>query len=159
MNEYALLLAELDREFEELQFLSFRFNDAWQIGEYLVNIGLESSFPIAIDIRVNGQQLFHAGLPGSSPDNDWWIERKSRVVLRLHRSSFYIATLLKQSGKTIEEQYGLSSAEFAPYGGSVPIRVTNAGCIGAITVSGLEDSRDHVIVVDAIRKQLGIRNT
>ena len=35
-----------------------------------------------IDIRRHGHQLFHAALPGTTPDNDRWIERKIRVVER-----------------------------------------------------------------------------
>ena len=34
---------------------------------------------VTIDVTVNGQQLFHAALPGTSPDNDQWVQRKNRV--------------------------------------------------------------------------------
>ena len=33
--------------------------------------------------------VFHASLPGSSPENDWWIGRKARVVNLTGRSTMH----------------------------------------------------------------------
>jgi uncharacterized protein (UPF0303 family) len=76
------------------------------------------------------------------------------VAQRFHRSSLYIASQLRQEGRSIMEKYGLSEADYAPYGGAVPIRVRNVGVIGTITVSGLADHEDHRAVVEAIRRRL-----
>lgn len=154
MTEHETTLARLAAEFDELQFESFGFDDAWQIGQDLVAAGRRDSLSIAIDISLNGQILFHAGLPGSSPDNDQWIARKNRVVARFHKSSYYIATLLKQKEKTIEEAYGLPRADYAASGGAVPIRVRGVGVVGTVTVSGLRDFEDHAMAVDALRRRL-----
>jgi uncharacterized protein (UPF0303 family) len=105
-----------------------------------VETARRKALPIAIDVTVNQQQLFHAALPGSSPDNDRWVLRKSRVAARFFKSSLAIATELRIKGKTIDEVWGLPSAEYAPYGGSVPVLVKGSGVIGAITVSGLPDA-------------------
>jgi uncharacterized protein (UPF0303 family) len=154
MSEPPETLGALEAEFEELQFESFGFDDAWAIGQDLVVQGLAGRLPIAIDVGANGQVLFHADLPGSSPDNDQWILRKDRVALRFHRSSLYIAALLREKGKTIEEKYGLPEADYAPYGGAVPIRVRGAGVIGTVTVSGLADHEDHRMAAGAIRRRI-----
>lgn len=150
-------MARLAAEFEALQFDGFGFDDAWEIGRDLVATGRRDGLVIAIDISLNGQVLFHAGLPGSSPDNDQWIARKNRVVARFHKSSYYIAALLKQKGKTIEEAYGLERADYAASGGAVPIRVRGVGVVGTVTVSGLRDFEDHAMVAKALRRHLAGR--
>jgi uncharacterized protein (UPF0303 family) len=154
MTEDEALIARLKAEHEELQFTRFGFDEAWEIGQDLVAAGRRDALPIAIDISLNGQVLFHAALPGSSPDNDQWIIRKNRVVQRFHMSSFYIASLLRQKKTSIEEKYGLSHADYAPAGGAVPIRVRAVGVVGTITVSGLADHEDHRMVTEAIRRHL-----
>ena len=147
------LLQRLDAELETLRFPSFNFEDALAIGLDLVETARRKALPIAIDVTVNRQQLFHAALPGSSPDNDQWVLRKSRVVARFFKSSLAIATELRIKGRTIEEVHGLPSAEYAASGGSVPVLVKGAGVIGTITVSGLPDVEDHEMVVAAIRRR------
>lgn len=52
---------------------------------------MSDAFPVAIEITPDNLVLFHAALPGSSPDNDQWLARKARVVRRFHRSSLFIA--------------------------------------------------------------------
>lgn len=153
MNHEALL-AQLTTEHESLQFGGFSFADALAIGRDLVDRGLKEGLAVAIDISVNRQILFHASLPDSSPDNDQWVLRKNRVVERFFRSSLFIATQLRKQGKTIEQVYGLSSDEYAPYGGAVPIRIRGVGVVGTVTVSGLPDHEDHRMVVDALRRHL-----
>ncbi|MEW6111649.1 MAG: heme-degrading domain-containing protein, partial [Spirochaetota bacterium] len=156
MTECETLIRQMDSEFEELQFSAFGFEDAWQIGQYLVERGRRDSLPIAIDISLNGQTLFHAALPSSSPDNEAWIVRKNRVVNCFHKSSLYIATKLRQASATIEEKYGLSSQKFAPSRGAVPIRIRGVGVVGTVTVSGLPDHGDHRMVVETLRHHLAI---
>ena len=149
------LLQQLVVEQDELKFAQFTFDDAYTIGVDLVETARKNGLKIAVDIAVNGQQLFHAALPGTSPDNDQWIVRKNRVADRFFTSSYYIAKLLESQGRSIEEVYGLSANEFAPFGGAVPIVVKGTGVIGTITVSGLPDEEDHRTVVDAIRRHIG----
>jgi uncharacterized protein (UPF0303 family) len=148
------LLRKLEAELETLRFESFNFSDALAIGLDLVETGRRKVLPIAIDVTVNQQQLFHAALPGSSPDNDQWVLRKSKVAARFFKSSLAIATDLRIKGKTIEEVWGLPSAEYAPFGGSFPVQVNGSGVIGTITVSGLPDAEDHETVVTAIRRHV-----
>jgi uncharacterized protein (UPF0303 family) len=148
------MIDRLEAEYEELQFTRFDFDDAWKIGQDLVATGRRDVLPIVIDIGMNGQTLFHAALGGSSPDNDQWVVRKNRVALRFHRSSLYIGRLLKKKGTTIEEEYGLPKADYAPFGGSVPIRIRSVGVVGTATVSGLSDHEDHRLVTEALRRHL-----
>lgn len=148
------LLQQLVAEQDRLKFARFDFDDAWAIGLHLVACARQERLAITIDIAVGGQQLFHAALPGTSPDNDRWVARKNRVVGRFFKSSYYIATLLEAKGQSIEEVYGLPPADYAASGGAVPITVHGCGVIGTITVSGLPHQDDHRMVVDAIARHL-----
>ncbi|MBI9043456.1 MAG: heme-binding protein [Anaerolineaceae bacterium] len=60
----------------------------WEIGCWLVDHAKQQSLPITIDIRRGTQQLFHTSRPGTSPDNDAWVEGKVRLINRFRHSSF-----------------------------------------------------------------------
>ena len=154
MPDYKEIMKEIDMQEQELVFGSFTYDDAFRLGTLLYMKAKARELPIAIDITRNGQQLFHAALPGSSPDNDQWIIRKSRVVNRFGRSSFYVANQLADEGTTIEERYHVSPMEFSPNGGSFPITIKDVGTIGTITVSGLPQEEDHRFVTETIREFL-----
>lgn len=130
----------------------FTYEDAWLLGSLLVELALDRSAPVAIDIRRGPQQLFHAALPGSTADNDAWIDRKRRVVERYAESSYLVGTRCRAKGTTFEDSARLDPDRFAAHGGSFPIAVEGAGVIGTVTVSGLPQSEDHALVVEALER-------
>ncbi len=148
-------LAEVAAEEAELQLPGFTEDDAWALGSALVATARERGLPVAVDITRHGHQLFHAALPGSSPDNDRWIERKARVVDRFGHSSLYMRTLCAQDGTTLEEKFLLDGRVFAAHGGAFPLLVRGVGPIGTVVVSGLPQVEDHRMVVAALREHLG----
>ena len=75
MNDNPSLDALLAEE-QELQFPSFGADAAWLLGNAIHQRAMAGSFPIAIEVSRNGQQLFFAALPGATPDNAEWIRRK-----------------------------------------------------------------------------------
>lgn len=150
LYELDALIAEQDG----LQFERFGFEQAYAIGQDLVEQARRAHLAVTIDVAANGQQLFHAALPGTSPDNDQWVVRKNRVVGRFFHSSYYIAKLLEGKGLSIEDVFGLPSGEFAAFGGAVPVVVRDAGVVGTVTVSGLAHEEDHRLVVAALRRYL-----
>ena len=127
---------------------------ALELGLKFVEKAKQNSLNITIDIRRGGQQLFHYAFSGTTPDNDHWILRKSRVVDRFHKSSFHMGLLLKKLGKTIEQHYFVDPLEFTACGGSFPITVRGCGVIGMITVSGLTQEEDHELVVAVLSDYL-----
>jgi len=147
-------LAELAGEERELQFATFDNDDAWALGLALVDAARERQASVAIDITRNGQQLFHAALPGTAPDNDAWIERKTRVVDRFGHSSLYMGQLCREQGTTLAEKYGLDPGRYAAHGGAFPIIVRSVGPVGAVVVSGLPQVQDHRLVVAVLRAHL-----
>ncbi|MER5396621.1 heme-degrading domain-containing protein [Streptomyces sp. NPDC002599] len=147
-------IADLEEQERRLTLQRFTHDDAWALGTLLVELAREREAPVAIDIRRGGQQLFHAALPGSTPDNDAWIDRKRRVVERYGCSSLLVGSRFRAKGTTFEESSRLDPDTYAAHGGAFPIAVTGAGVIGTVVVSGLPQVEDHKMVVEALEKFL-----
>jgi len=148
-------LAELAAEEEELRFDGFTNDDAWDLGSAIVAVARRDGAPVAVDVSRHGHQLFHAALPGTSPDNDSWIQRKTRVVHRFGHSSLFVRQASIERGTTFEAEFGLDPARYAAHGGAFPVVVRSVGPVGAVVVSGLPQLEDHRMVVAAIRAHLG----
>ena len=154
MENYQELLQELQRQEQELQFSRFTNDDALQLGLALVQRAKATAKGVTIDIRRNGQQLFHCALDGTSADNDEWIARKNRVVDRYGRSSWHVGTQFRARGTTFEASSRLDPDRYAAHGGAFPLIVRNVGPVGTVTVSGLPQEEDHALVVGVIREFL-----
>ena len=131
-------------------FDRFDHDDAWRIGSALVARCRPDNLPVTISIWLGQQKVFHAALPGTSADNDDWVEKKARVVRRFARSSLEVYDHYVADNPDFFEIFGLSRAEYAPGEGAVPIRVRGA-LVGVIAVSGLESGGDHDLAVSALR--------
>ena len=68
----------------------FGHDDAWRMGSALVARCRAEQLPVTISIWLGEQRVFHAALPGTSADNDAWVEKKARVVRRFGRSSLEV---------------------------------------------------------------------
>ncbi|MGW5100394.1 heme-degrading domain-containing protein [Streptomyces sp. NPDC004100] len=147
-------VADLEEQERRLVFRTFTYDDAWTLGSLLVELGRERQAPIAIDIHRAGQQLFHAALPGSTPDNDAWIARKRRVVERYGAASYLVGSRFRAKGTTFEDSSRLDPDQYAAHGGSFPITVDGVGVVGSVTVSGLPQVEDHRLVVEALERFL-----
>ena len=154
MDQIEQTLESLLADEDEVQFGAFTNETALEIGRRLLALGEKDQLPIAIDITRHGQQLFHAALPGATPDNDEWIRRKNRVVNHFFHSSYYMGLYYKSQGATIEEKSLLPESEYAPHGGAFPIIIRNVGVVGTVTVSGLPQAEDHKLVVTVLREFL-----
>ena len=146
----------LDREEHTLQFDQFDQDTAWALGMALVEKARAMAAPVTVDVRRNGQQLFHAALPGTAPDNDAWIVRKTRVVDRFGRSSLNVGERARQAGTTFEEQMRLDRDLFAAHGGAFPVTIRGVGVVGTVAVSGLPELEDHRFVVEVLTEFLGM---
>lgn len=146
-------LAEQERL---LVFSRFGPEEAWTLGTIVREAGLALGAPIAIDVSLRDRTLFHCALPGSTTDNAEWIRRKRGAVLRLWRSSYAIGRALALSGKTQETAHNLPLADYAVHGGGFPLLLHGTGCIGAVTVSGLPQRDDHILVADGLAATLKV---
>ena len=138
----------------ELQLTRMDEQMAWEIGMRLRTLAEERSLPIVVDVRRFGQPLFYTALKGTTPDNVSWVQRKSNVVARFHRSSYGVGLTMKSKNDSLEAR-GLPINEYASHGGSFPLAVKDAGIVGSVTVSGLPQRADHELVVEALCALLG----
>ena len=152
------LLSNLEivtRQEEALQPNHFDAHDAWEVGMILRELGLKTGASLSLHISLLGAQVFHCGLGQPKPNFDHWIARKEKGTLECWKSSMRLK-LEALTGGDKPSDHGFSDAEAAFMGGSFPIRLKNVGVVGAITVSGLRDTVDHQLGVDALAQFMGI---
>ena len=150
MNETAELIAHIEEQEHRLVFTGFDNDDAWRLGNVLAELARARAAAVTIDIRRNGQQLFHLALPGTSADNDAWIQRKVRTVDRYGHSSYLVGLRFHAKGSTFEESSRLDPDSYAAHGGAFPITIAGTGPVGTVAVSGLPQADDHDLVVTAL---------
>ena len=150
------LLDNLAKDEEACRVKSINFNDCLTIGLDLLQSVSElpekQRKPVIIDIEINGLTVFRYAMPDSTPDNADWIERKKRVVKRFQQSSYSIGRSLVVEGKKWSQKYDLEEALYAAHGGCIPIVLKGGVMLGTITMSGLAQVMDHVLVSSVLRK-------
>lgn len=150
---------DLERIALQEQRLRFDYFDAavaWELGSKLKAMAESRRAAVAIDLSLHHQPLFFYAMPGTTSDNADWIRRKRNVVMRFGRSSYAVGLSLEQKRTSLSEQQGLPERDYATHGGAFPIVVRGAGCIGAITVSGLPQREDHAMVVEVLADYLKV---
>lgn len=143
------VLAQVAQEERNLRFDDFDYGDAWALGEQLVTLARQRGHPIAISIVFGKQRVFHAALPGSSADNDAWIDRKFRAVEHFGSASLAVGARFRSRGRDFATQSGLDPREYSMFGGAFPLRVGER-IVGIVGVSGLPEVDDHALVVEAL---------
>ena len=157
MNEQILqALAQRRKEEEELRFEKFSNEDALTLGLKIVEKAKERDAAVAIDIEVNGTQLFHYAMPGSNKRHALWIRRKQNMVNTIQISTLHACQQLINEGKDQWKDWRLNEAEYGAIGGGFPIHVLGTGIVGAVACSGLPHEEDHRLLVDSIRAVLGL---
>ncbi len=150
------LIAALEAQEQRLVFRRFDNDDAWRLGSAMVTAAAARSLSLTVDIRRHGHQLFHAALPGTTPENDAWIERKVNVVNRFAVASYLVGRRLAASGTALDDGLGVEARRYAAHGGAFPIRIADVGVVGTVCVSGLPQAEDHAFVVEMIAAFLGL---
>lgn len=138
-------------EEQELVFDAFTRADAWELGSRMRAAALDRGLPIVIGIVLGGQRVFHCALDGATPDNDSWLERKTRATLHFHRSSMGVGEQFRVQGRVYETDSRLPADRYAANGGVFPVRLNGTGVVGAVGVSGLPQVQDHEFVVEQLR--------
>jgi len=137
-----------------LIFGRFELNDAIQLGGLAVDFGTSRRLSMATEVRLGDWIVFHASLPGSSPENDWWMNRKARVVMKTGHSTMYERVLAEESGVDWFVKHGVSEEEYAIHGGGLPINVNGNGLVGVLLISGLPQVQDHLLGVEILTEYL-----
>lgn len=147
-------LARIAEQEADLRFDTFDLDAAWALGSTLREMAANRQLAVAIDVHLHSMPVFYAALAGTTPDNAGWVARKRNTTLRFFRSSYAIGLELKMQGRTLQDKFALADADYASHGGSFPVWVKGAGCIGAVTVSGLPQRDDHNLLVEALALML-----
>jgi uncharacterized protein (UPF0303 family) len=146
--------ADLEREAKALELSSLTQAEAIEIGSIAQAIGVERKLPIAVEVRMKEWIVFHASLPGSTPENDWWIGRKARTVNLTGRSTLHERVLAEEQGIDWHKSKGVEDELYAIHGGGLVLNVVGLGLTGVLIVSGLEQVADHMLGVEIIAEYL-----
>ncbi|WP_181143632.1 heme-degrading domain-containing protein [Streptomyces cinnamoneus] len=149
-------VARLEDDERRLVLDRFDHDDAWRLGSLLTGLARERGAAVTVTVRRGPQRLFHCALPGTSADNDAWVDRKCRVVERYAESSFLVGARFRAKGRTFEDASRLDADRYAAHGGAFPLRVRGTGVVGAVAVSGLSQAADHALVVEGLERFLGV---
>ena len=128
--------------------------DAIEIGEIAKSFGTQRSLPIAVEVRIGDWIIYHASLPGSKSENQWWIDRKARVVLLKHHSTIYERVSAEERGVDWHQENNLLDETHAIHGGGLPLITKNEGFVGVLLVSGLPQVEDHLLGVEVLTEFL-----
>jgi uncharacterized protein (UPF0303 family) len=149
--------AGLALEAKTLTLASLTQAQALEIGGIAQELGLDRKLPIATEVRMKDWVVFHASLPGSTPDNDSWMRRKANVVNATGHSSMYEKVLVEEQGVDWHQSTGLLEADHAVYGGGLALNVVGLGLTGVLLISGLTEVEDHLLGVEILTEYLARR--
>ena len=128
--------------------------DAVEIGEIAKSFGTQRGLPIAVEVRIGDWIIYHASLPGSKSENQWWIDRKARVVLLKHHSTIYERVSAEERGIDWHKENNLLDETHAIHGGGLPLITKNEGFVGVLLISGLPQVDDHLLGVEVLTEFL-----
>ena len=127
---------------------------AVEIGEIAKSFGSQRGLPIAVEVRIDDWIIYHASLPGSKSENQWWIDRKARVVLLKHHSTIYERVSAEERGVDWHKENNLLDETHAIHGGGLPLITKNEGFVGVLLISGLPQVEDHLLGVEVLTEFL-----
>ena len=127
---------------------------AVEIGQIATELGTKRKLPIAIEVRIGDWIIYHVSLPGSTPENDWWISRKARTVLLKHHSTMYERVSAQERGVDWHKENNLLDETHAIHGGGLPLITKNEGIVGVLLISGLPQVEDHLLGVEVLTEFL-----
>jgi uncharacterized protein (UPF0303 family) len=142
--------------FEEhsLQLMDLQNLDAIEIGEIATQISLARNLPVAIEVRLGDWIIYHASLPGSTVENQWWIDRKARVVMLKKHSTLYERVSAQERGVDWHKENNLLDETHAIHGGGLPLITKGDGFVGVLLISGLPQVEDHLLGVEVLTEFL-----
>ena len=140
---------------EHLLVLSgFRVEDGLLLGEIAKSFGVARNLPIAIEVRLGDWIIYHASLPGSTAENQWWIDRKARTVMLKHHSTMFERVSAEERGVDWHKENNLLDETHAIHGGGLPLITKGDGFVGVLLISGLPQVEDHLLGVEVLTEFL-----
>jgi len=128
--------------------------EAIEIGEIAKSLGVARNLPIATEVRLGDWIIYHVSLPGSTPENDWWISRKARTVMLKHHSTMYERVSAEERGVDWHKENNLLDETHAIHGGGLPLITKHERFVGMLLISGLPQVEDHLLGVEVLTEFL-----
>ena len=150
----AFVSKELLREEQLLKLPNLDIASAIEIGEIAKSFGVIRDLPIAVEVRLGDWIVYHASLPGSTVENQWWIDRKARVVTLKHHSTMFERVSAEERGVDWHKENNLLDETHAIHGGGLPLITKDQGFIGVLLISGLPQVEDHLLGVEVLTEFL-----
>ena len=141
----------------EEQFFTFDNltpENALEIGEIAKSLGVLKSLAITVEVRLGDWIIYHASLPGSTVENQGWIDRKARVVMLKHHSTMYERVNVQERGVDWHKENNLLDETHAIHGGGLPLITKDQGFVGVLLISGLPQVEDHLLGVEVLTEFL-----
>jgi len=154
MKNFKFTSSQLISEEDALILPSLTNTDAIEIGQIATSFGADRSLPLAVEVRIGDWIVYHASLHGSTPENDWWIGRKARVVNLKKHSTLYERVLAEEKGIDWHKENNLLDETHAIHGGGIPLITKSDGYLGVLIISGLPQVEDHLLGVEALTEFL-----
>ncbi len=128
--------------------------DALEIGQIAASFGTEKGLPIAVEVRIGDWIIYHASFPGSTVENQGWIDRKARVVMLKQHSTLFERVSAQERGVDWHKENNLLDETHAIHGGGLPLITQSDGFVGALLISGLPHVEDHLFGVKVLTEFL-----
>jgi uncharacterized protein (UPF0303 family) len=145
---------QLQNEEQILTLPSLDLSSALEIGEIAKSLGQVRNLPIAVEVRLFDWIVYHASLTGSKPENDWWMNRKARVVMLKHHSTLFERVSAEERGVDWHKENNLLDETHAIHGGGLPLITKEEGFKGVLLISGLPQVEDHLLGVEVLTEFL-----
>jgi uncharacterized protein (UPF0303 family) len=145
---------QLLNEEQILALPSLDLSSALEIGEIAKSLGQVRNLPIAVEVRLFDWIVYHASLTGSKPENDWWMNRKARVVMLKHHSTMHERVSAEERGVDWHAENKLLDETHAIHGGGLPLITKDDGFVGVLLISGLPQVEDHLLGVEVLTEFL-----
>jgi len=133
---------------------NLEINDALEIGQIAYHFGLQKSLPIAVEVRIGDWSVYRISLAGTTKQNQWWMDRKARVVMLKQHSTLYERVSAREIGVDWHKENNLPDETHAIYGGGPPLITEDKGFVGVLLISGLPHLEDHLLGVEVLTEFL-----
>lgn len=144
----------LAKQEEVLRYENFSRENALELGLIIIKLAKEKGWGnAAVRIMEDNSTIFSYKMPGTSAENDWWMDRKL-AVSRLAGCASLRAYVEAESG--IRKPFWEARPDnYAACGGCFPVFTADHTAPWAyVLVSGMEHYHDHQIIADAMAWQL-----
>ena len=145
---------QLLNEEQILTLPSLDLIEALEIGEIAKSLGQMRNLPIAVEVSLLDWIIYHASLPGSKSENQWWIDRKARVVMLKYHSTMHERVSAEERGVDWHKENNVEDKTHAIHGGGLPLITKDEGFVGILLISGLPQVEDHLLGVEVLTEFL-----